>query len=299
MAAFFYFYKMNIETWKNKGQFVDINKYKIFYISNIIDNQKPVLCFMHGYPSCSYDYIHALPWIEKEFNYVIHDHIGFGLSEKPKNYAYSLIEQAEISIAFWQKLGLKEIHIIAHDYSTTVANEILYRKMQGFQSIKIKSITFCNGSMDIHLAKLRLVQKLLKNELIGKYIAAMMNKSMYIRNMKAIWYDKNKFDQKEIELLYYFLMHQSCTEVLHKISTYNNDRARFWHRWIPIFKDADIPIHFLWAQQDPIAVKAIAETLHKATPHSTYTKIEACGHYPMLEKPETWTKAVLDFITKI
>lgn len=287
---------MTIETWKAKGRYQRINHFNVFYVQHYIDNNLPTICFMHGYPSCSFDFIHAFPYFENHFNYIAHDHLGFGLSEKPKNYAYTLMEQAEIAMQLWKTLGLKNIHIVAHDYSTTVANEILVRKLQGYDHLNIQSITFCNGSMNIHLAKLRLIQKLLKHELFGKYIAAMMNKKTYIQNMRAIWHDKNKFNTEEIGLLYNFLMYQSCTEVLHRVSTYNNERKKFWHRWIPIFKEVDFPIHFLWAQEDPIAVKAIAETLHEATPKSTYTKIEQCGHYPMLEKPEQWANAVMDFV---
>jgi len=289
---------MQIEEWRAKGKYIKVNHFNVFYIQHNVDRQAPTICIMHGYPSCSYDFVHVLPFFENKFNVVIHDHLGFGLSEKPKNYAYSLMEQADIALALWNHLNLKNIHIVAHDYSTTVANEIMVRKLHGYDHLNIQSITFCNGSMNIRLAKLRIIQKLLKHEIVGKYIAAMMNKSMYVKNMCAIWFDKNKFNQQEIELLYDFLMYDSCTEVLHRVSTYNNERQRFWNRWIPIFKEVNFPVHLLWAQQDPIAVKAIAETLHNATPNSTYTKIDECGHYPMLEKPEIWANAVIDFIMR-
>ncbi len=288
---------MDIEDWKQKGRYMDVYGHSIFYIQHITD--KPVVCFLHGYPSASYDYYHVLPKIENEYSYFIHDHLGFGLSSKPANYSYSLIEQAEMAIELWKKAGLKEIHLVSHDYGTTVANEIMVRKIQGFEPVKIKSVTFCNGSMHIELAKLKLVQKLLKHSFWGKYIAALSNKKTFVGTMRDIWFDKKKFDVAEIEVLYQLLRLNSTNAIFHRVSMYNNERVKYWHRWIGNLPNIDIPTHILWAQQDPVAVKAIAEQLVKEIPHAVYTKLENCGHYPMLEKPEEWANLMKEFLNKI
>ncbi len=285
---------MNIEEWKSKGAFTKVYEHSIFTIHH--QTVKPTIAFLHGYPSASYDYYKVLPYLENEFSYVIHDHLGFGLSDKPTNYSYSLLEQAEIAIELWKQLGLKEIHLVSHDYGTTVANEIIVRKLQGFEPVKIKSVTFCNGSMHIELAHLKLVQKILKHPYFGKYIVALMNKRMFIKTMQDIWFDKNLCDVDEMNELWNLLMMNAGKDVLHKISQYNNERVKYWHRWIPALTLLDIPTHILWAQQDPIAVKAIAEQLHKEIPNSVYTKIDNCGHYPMLEKPKEWIQKTIEFI---
>lgn len=285
---------MQIEQWKSKGNYTKVYEHNIFNIQHQTD--KPTIAFLHGYPSASYDYYKVLPHLEKEFSFVIHDHLGFGLSDKPTNYSYSLIEQAEMAIELWKQLELKEIHLVSHDYGTTVANEIIVRKLQGFEPVKIKTVTFCNGSMHIELAQLKLVQKLLKHPYWGKYLVAFMNKRTFIKTMQDIWFDKNLCDLNEMSELWDLLMLNAGKEVLHKISQYNNERVKYWNRWIPALTQLDIPTHILWAQQDPIAVKAIAEQLHKEIPNAVYTKIENCGHYPMLEKPEEWSEKMMEFI---
>lgn len=287
---------MNVETWKQKGNCIDIYGKSVFYIHH--KTEKPTIAFLHGYPSASFDFQHVFPFIETDFSYIIHDHLGFGLSAKPSNYSYSLIEQAEVAIELWKQIGLKEIHLVSHDYGTTVANEIIVRKLQGFEPVKIKSITFCNGSMHIELAKMKLVQKLLKHPTFGKYIVALMNKKMFIKTMQDIWFYKKLCDVEEMTILYDLLMLNNNNDTLHRISQYNNERVKYWHRWIPALSQLDIPTHILWAQQDPIAVKAIAEQLHKEIPNSIYTKIDNCGHYPMLEKPQEWSFKMVDFIQK-
>ncbi len=285
---------MNIQEWKSKGQFTQVYNHSIFNIHHKTDN--PIIAFLHGYPSASYDYYKVLPWLETEFSYIIHDHLGFGFSDKPTNYSYSLIEQAEMAIELWKQLGLKEIHLVSHDYGTTIANEIIVRKLQGFEPVKIKSVTFCNGSLHIELAHLKFIQKLLKHPTFGKYIVALMNKRTFIKTMQDIWFDKKLFDVEEMNELWTLLMSNRGKNVLHKISQYNNERIKYWHRWIPALTQLDIPTHILWALQDPIAVPAIAEQLYKEIPNAVYTKIDKCGHYPMLEKSEEWSQKMIGFI---
>ena len=286
-----------ITSWALKGQYAEIYKNKVFYIEN--RSEKPVIAFLHGYPSASFDYYKALPIIEKKFSYIIHDHLGFGLSAKPLDYSYSLIEQAEVAMALWQELGLKNIHLVAHDYGTSVANEILVRKLRGHEPVKIKSITLCNGSMHVELAQMKVIQKLLKHPFWGKYVAAMSTEFLFQKSMQDIWFDKSLFDKEEITTLYTMLMSNGGRQTFHKVSQYNNERVKYWHRWIGSLPEIDIPTHILWAQQDPIAVKAIAELLHTEIPHSVYTKIENCGHYPMLEQSEIWANKVMEFMEKV
>lgn len=285
---------MQIEQWESKGKYTKVYGHSVFNIQH--QTKQPTIAFLHGYPSASFDYYKVLPYLENDFSYVIHDHLGFGWSDKPTDYSYSLIEQAEIAIELWKQLGLKEIHLVSHDYGTTVANEIIVRKLQGYEPVQLKSVTFCNGSMHIELAHLKLVQKLLKHPFWGRYVVALMNKPTFIKTMQDIWFNKKLCDINDMNELWELLIMNAGKDVLHKISQYNNERVKYWHRWIPALTQLDIPTHILWAQQDPIAVKAIAEQLYMEIPNAVYTKIDECGHYPMLEKPEEWSEKMQAFI---
>ncbi|MBK9635873.1 MAG: alpha/beta hydrolase [Bacteroidetes bacterium] len=285
---------MDLKKWKNKGKLVEVQNHKLFCIHQKKD--KPTIAFLHGYPSTSYDYYKIIPFLENDFSIVVHDHLGFGFSDKPLNYSYSLIEQAEMAIELWRQLGLKEIHLVAHDYGTTIANEIIVRKQMGYEPVKIKSLTLSNGSMHIELAKLKVIQKLLKHPFYGKFVVKLMHKTTFIQQMKSIWYDKSRFDEQEMENLWTLLLHNNGKETLHKVSQYNNERVKYWHRWIPALYKLDMPTLILWAQNDPIAVKAIAEQLNKEIPNSTYVKIDNCGHYPMLEQAEIWANEIRKFV---
>ena len=68
----------------------------------------------------------------------------------------------------------------------------------------------------------------------------------------------------------------------------------FWYRWIGALTQTKIETKIIWATHDPIAVKAIAEQLHKEIPNNELHWLENTGHFPMLEKPQEWANSVLN-----
>jgi len=96
------------------------------------------LVILHGYPTSSFDYIKVLPELSKHYRVIIDNHLGFGFSDRPDSFTYSLIDQADFALQLWHKMGLKEGTISAQNYGTFVAKEILARKSHNLIPIKIK-----------------------------------------------------------------------------------------------------------------------------------------------------------------
>ena len=91
--------------------------------------------------------------------------MGFGYSDKPKSYSYDIMGQADLTVAIVLSLGLREIHVLAHDYGTTVMQELLARQNEGSLEFKITTITLLNGGLFPEVYKPRLIQKLLATPL--------------------------------------------------------------------------------------------------------------------------------------
>lgn len=291
---------MNAKQWFNQGQLIEVNGRKLFVIDTESQSTKPVLVILHGYPTCSFDYYKALLYLKNHFRLIIHDHLGFGYSDKPKDDSYSLIEQADFALSLWQQLGINQAHIVAHDYGTSVATEILARNNENsLKSFKINSLTLCNGSMHIEFAQLRTIQKLLLNRFTGPVVARLSNKKTLARNLKNIYFDASKINQKEINTLWTMMTFNNGRSVLHKITQYIQQRYTYWDRWIGALKASELPISIVWAKDDPVAVMKIAEIIHDETKNSELVILEKLGHFPMLENPKHWSEAVLNGISKI
>jgi pimeloyl-ACP methyl ester carboxylesterase len=290
---------MNAQQWFEGGSLIKINTHDLF----VYDSQatgscnKPVLLILHGYPTCSYDYYKALPMLEQHFRVIIHDHLGFGFSAKPLDYSYSLIEQADMALLLWQHLRIEKAHLLAHDYGTSIATEIMARDNSfTLPHLHILSINLCNGSMHIELAKLRLIQKLLLNKITGPSIAKLSSKTILKKNLKNIYYDPKILTDSEVNALWTMMTHNNGRAVLHQLTGYLHERYRFWFRWIGALKQTELPINIIWAKDDPVAVMDIAHTLKTETKHSQLFILEKSGHFPMLESTSQWTDLVISAI---
>ena len=290
---------MTANDWKSKGEFITVNDRKLFVIDTSSffssDNKIPTetMVVLHGYPTSSYDYYKVLPELSKHYRVIIHDHLGFGFSDKPLDYSYSLLDQADLALQLWQLLGVKKVHLLAHDYGTSVATEIIARNNNHELTIEIEKLTLCNGSMHIELSQLRTIQKLLKNKWLGKYVAKLTTYAIFSKNLRNVYFDKTKVSNNELKDMWMQLEYNDGRKVIHKLSQYINERYTYWNRWIGALKETNLQTNIVWAKNDPVAVPAIARLIATEISNNKLFWIENTGHFPMLENPDEWLNCIL------
>lgn len=290
---------MTVNDWKSKGEFITVNDRKLFVIdtSSFFSSEDKIptetMVILHGYPTSSYDYYKVLPELSKHYRVIIHDHLGFGFSEKPLDYSYSLLDQADLALQLWQQLGVKKVHLLAHDYGTSVATEIIARNNNNELTIEIENLTLCNGSMHIELSQLRTIQKLLKNKWLGKYVAKLTTYAIFSKNLRNVYFDKTKVSNNELKDMWMQLEYNEGRKVIHKLSQYINERYTYWNRWIGALKETNLQTNIVWAKNDPVAVPAIARLIATEISNNKLFWIENTGHFPMLENPYEWLNCIL------
>ncbi len=290
---------MTANEWKSKGEFITVNDRKLFVIdtSSFFSSEDKIptetMVILHGYPTSSYDYYKVLPELSKHYRVIIHDHLGFGFSDKPLDYSYSLLDQADLALQLWQLLGVKKVHLLAHDYGTSVATEIIARNNNNELTIEIENLTLCNGSMHIELSQLRTIQKLLKNKWLGKYVAKLTTYAIFSKNLRNVYFDKTKVSNNELKDIWMQLEYNEGRKVIHKLSQYINERYTYWNRWIGALKETNLQTNIVWAKNDPVAVPAIARLIATEISNNKLFWIENTGHFPMLENPDEWLNCIL------
>ena len=279
--------------WKNLGEFHSVQGHSIFVIDTATGKELSTMVVLHGYPTSTFDYYKVFSHLTKNYHLVIHDHLGFGFSDKPKDASYSLIAQADRALELWSKLGLKKIVLLAHDYGTSVATEIIARHNQREIDIEIERLLLCNGSIHIELSQLRTIQKLLKHKFWGKYVALLTNFPVFKRNMRNIYFDKSKVTDEELREMWNLIEYNGGRKIIHKLTQYITERYQYWDRWVGGLKETRIPTKIIWAKNDPIAIPKIAELLASEIPNNELIWMENTGHFLMLENPKEWIELVL------
>ena len=276
-----------LAAWRDQGRFIELLGQRIFVTMRGVPGA-PWLVVLHGFPTSSLDFRAVLPALSQRFRVVLHDHPGFGLSDKPAEYSYSLLEQAQVAIGVWRALGIESAHLLAHDYGTSIATELLALRARDLLPIELSSLVLSNGSVHLEQAKLRPIQRLLSNRSTGPIVARLAGRSVFGRQMRSIVADPYKLHDRELDLHWEALEHGGGRERIPRISYYLEERRLFARRWTDALLRFDRRTLILWGREDPIAVPDIAERLAGELTGSTLRWLDGLGHYPMIEDPKRY-----------
>ncbi len=287
-----------LDAWRDRGRFLSVFEQRIFVV-DVGPRDAEALVLLHGFPTSSLDFHRVIDRLAERFRVVAHDHPGFGLSAKPEHYSYSLLEQAETAVEVWRQLGIDTAHLLAHDYGTSVATELLARRRRGLLPFTPRSVTLSNGSIHLELARLRLSQRIARSRTFGPLFSRLVTGAYFRNVMRRLWGDPSRAEAADLEAMWQGVRAGEGQLRTHQISSYLDERMRFWHRWIEALETLDLPTHVLWGRRDPVAVPAIAEQLAREIPGAELTWLDGLGHYPQLEDPERWAAAVLGFLERL
>ncbi|WP_026374696.1 alpha/beta fold hydrolase [Aestuariibacter salexigens] len=240
--------------------------------------------FIHGFPSASWDWYQQWQTLSNDYRLHALDLLGFGLSDKPLPYQYSLAEQADIVTALLQEQKIDSVDIIAHDYGVSVAQELLARQQQGSLACHISSICFLNGGLFSESHRPLLKQKLLKSKL-GTLMASFLRKGSLKSSFTRIFGANTPPSDTEIDVLWTLLRENNGHLVMPSLLSYLDERAEKRDGWVQAMQQTDIPLAFINGVEDPISGGHMLERFSELLPDKE-TKALPVGHYPQLEAPE-------------
>ncbi len=281
--------------WRARGQELDVDGRRVFAV-DLGPRDAPPLLILHGFPSSSLDFHRVVDRLAENHRVVLHDHLGFGFSDKPADYSYSLLEQADIALGVWRQLGVEGGHLLGHDYGTSVVTELVARRERGLLPIDLRSLTLCNGSVLIELAKLRLSQRIARSPTLGPAFGRLIFGGYFKRVVRRLWGDPSRVVDADLDAMWSGIVHDEGNLRMHQISGYISERYRFRERWVGALSRWDRPALVLWARRDPVAVPAIGQGLAESIPGAHLEWLDELGHYPMLEDPEAWADPLPTFL---
>ena len=214
----------------------------------------PSMTLLHGFPSSSHDWAKIAPALAERHALTMPDLLGFGASSKPREHRYSLLEQADLVEALWGREGIESTVVVAHDYSVSVAQELLTRRAAGALAVDVGALQFMNGGLYPDLHRPQPVQE------------ALLDQGFHRHN-----------GQKNAHLLIRYI----------------EDRRENAERWTQVLQTTDVPLTFVWGMLDPVSGAHIAERIRERLPDAPFTALEDVAHWPPLEAPERVVAALL------
>jgi pimeloyl-ACP methyl ester carboxylesterase len=289
---------ISVDAWRTRGRTIRTPDGLVWSVdcpAKTATPRTPVL-ILHGFPTSSWDFAAVIDSLTETRRVVAFDFIGYGLSDKPADFAASLFEQADVAQSVAVDHALTHAHVWAHDMGTSVATELCARRERGFLPFAMESLVLMNGSVHIELAHLTIGQQLLRSPL-GTFFAKLSTRRSFKAQMRRVF--ARAPNEPELDAMWQLLSRADGTKVLPALIRYVGERSRFRRRWIGALERLNLPTLIAWGARDPVAVMAIADALAGEIPSCSRVTWDDLGHYPHVEDPERVAAAVGAFWEKL
>lgn len=242
---------------------------------------KPVTLF-HGFPASSFDWASVIPALTGAgYRVTTLDFLGYGSSDKPHPYPYSLLEQASLVQAVWDDLGIDRTALVAHDYGVSVAQELLSRDPS-----RIESMAWLNGGMFPHLHRPADFQRHV-TELSGDDAEAYITETVYRKALLGV-FGRPVSDQRIGEMWVDFSRSRG-TRVAPALLGYMAERRENAARWSYAVESYSGSQTFIWGPADPVSGSHVLPGIRNKVPSAIINVLDnppPVGHFPEVEAPE-------------
>jgi pimeloyl-ACP methyl ester carboxylesterase len=262
------------------------------------DADKPFLLLVHGYPTSSWDWTAIWNGLARDFRLVAVDMLGFGLSDKPRGFPYSIMTQADVQEAVLAEAGASEAHVLAHDYGDTVAQELLARQQEGALSFALKSICFLNGGLFPEQHRARPIQKLGLTPL-GPVLGLMMSRARLRTSLDSVFGPNTKASDAEIDGHWELIRESGGARILHRLLQYIPERLAHRERWVGALKSARAPMRLIDGGADPVSGAHLYYYYLEQVPNADAALLPEIGHYPQTEAPAETLRHFREFQKKL
>ena len=273
-----------VERWRRDGAIEEVLGRRLF-VRRRGGSESPLLLYLHGFPSSSYDWRPLLEAPQREEASIAFDFLGFGLSEKPADHPYTLAWQADATEDIVRRAGSPPVFVVAHDMGTSVATELMARDLAGELELDLAGAMLFNGSMLLHLARPTFGQKLLRSRL-GPVFARLTSERTFTAQFARIFSPDHPLSAEEAADQWSLVSHDGGARIAHLTINYMAERERFTERWHGAIRDWPGPLTLAWGMRDPVARTEVLRGLQALRPSVSTIELPDSGHYPQIETPE-------------
>jgi pimeloyl-ACP methyl ester carboxylesterase len=255
---------------------VTVSGHRVHYLTEG-PSAGPIVVLVHGLGSSAEDWRNLAPLLTKAgFRVVIPDLPGFGRSEKPANFSYSIPDQAAFVVGFLDALNLKQVDLggwsmggwivqrVAFDHPDRVRRLLLFDSAGTYDKPTWDTSLFTPSTP----AQLDQLNALLTPH--PQPIPAFVARDLLRRSRQHGWIIRRALDS--------MLTGRDATDAL-----------------LPQLK---MPVLLVWGALDHATPLELGEKIHRLVPQSQLDVIQGCGHLAALQCAPNIAPGVIGFLNQ-
>ncbi len=298
---------MTPEQWRRQGRYFDFRGRRLFYAES---GDGPGLLLLHAYPSASWGWHRMWPDLTERYRVIAPDLLGSGFSDKPLGRHYSIFDLADGVEALLAERGFDALHVLAHAYGVTTAQELLARHVSRMgrkvcdqarsQGLIFTTMTFVNGGLFPEATRPTLTQKLLISP-VGRTFMRMAPAPYrsFCRKLPRNFGPDTQPSAEQLLHHWQVLAYNDGHRVVPDVLQYLKQRFRERDRWVGALRDTSVPIQLLNGAADPVSGTHVPRVWTKTLPEARLVQMNPrVGHYPPLEAPDEVLAGFLSFVAE-
>ena len=112
-----------------RSRALNLDGHRYHYVD---EGQGDVLLMVHGNPTWSFYWRNLIRALSPKYRIIAVDHIGCGLSDKPRNYPYRLAQHVDNLTQLVEQLDLQNVTLVAHDWGGAIGLGTALAQQQRF-----------------------------------------------------------------------------------------------------------------------------------------------------------------------
>ncbi len=270
------------------SHFVEVDGATVHY-QEFGDAANPTLILIHGFTASTYVWKTVAPLLaEKDFHVIAVDLLGFGFSDKPAWFEYSIVSQARMIERLMDRLGIGRATLIGSSYGGAIASTLALDYPERVEKLVLVSAVSNDDAIQNSILRFTAMSG------VGEIISPFLIDSKRFLKLRM---------QKTIAPVNHHLITAERIEAVHRPLRAKNTHhsilatARNWNA-SRIQTDAYLinqPTLLVWGEDDNIIPVENGERLYDSILNSRLVVLKDCGHVPPEEKPERFVELVAEF----
>jgi pimeloyl-ACP methyl ester carboxylesterase len=291
--------------WRNLGSHFSwspgegIEPVEVFHVETGDPANQPML-LVHGFPTCSVDWQALTDLLGDRYYVCALDFPGYGFSDKPKGWGYSLGRDARLLDYYLAEVvGIDSAIVVSHDRGTSVSLLHTLNDIAGKTRTHVEHLVLTNGNIFLPLSNLTDFQRLILNPDSAAAVLEVVTAEMLAVGMgQATFSPPRAGTDPEIAALAATFGYADGMQVLPETVQYLVERAEHETDWLAALGTTEVPTTVIWGMNDTVAPPRVP--LHswddflmfKPGRNRIYLVPDA-GHYLQNDRPDALVAALL------
>jgi len=277
-----------------KEQFVRRNEHRIY--ARDYPGEELAIILMHGFPDNLHLYDRLVPYLSPPRRVITFDFLGWGRSDKPREYPYTAKNQEGDLDAVIAQLKLERVVLVAHDASGPPAINWALEHPNQVATLVLLNTYYCamptlKAPEAIFLFSTPIIRNVARP--VSRAFNHLIFRRMYWWQVGKFFRDAQTRNEFIPQLYRQFDDRPSARSAFFRLNEDLLPTIRAGSQNIPKLKDFARAVRIIFGASDPYLNSGVAQRFHELFPTSDLFLLPTARHFVQMDEPAEVARLIL------